>query len=346
MGTAKIVTDPPRCLTCGYVLLGLPDGRCPECGREFDSDNPSTYSTRPLFVRWRFWLPGFLLAAGGGALLYTFIILFAGWGWAATLVAPFCVGATVGYGCRARPFVLVLLSLGALAIVVLTLYSLSFLGVFCATAVVVVALTPVLIGTACGVLLRVVLKASNFQQRHYLPLFTLAIATGLLAAVERAVFHGYAVESIVTAVDIPAPVGRAWNAVMFYEEVHHRPPLLLRMGLPRPLYTRGSTAAVGDRKVCVYSKGRLVKEVTQRVPERRLAFDVIGQEKIENNSVRLTGGSFDFTCAAPDTTHVELTTSYEPKLGPRWIWRPAERLAVHTLHRHVLEGMREKAMEQ
>ncbi|HWE96504.1 MAG TPA: hypothetical protein VG269_21255 [Tepidisphaeraceae bacterium] len=346
MSSVKTTNDPARCLTCGYVLLGLPEGRCPECGKSFDPDNPATYTTRPLFVRWKYWLPGFVLAAGGGAVLSALLVFFAGWGVAATIAAPFAVGASVGYGCRARPFVLTLLALGALSVVVLTLYTLSFVGIFCGMVFAAVALVPVLVGTGCGVLLRIYLKATNFEQRSYLPLLTLAIATGLLAAVERATFHGYAEESVVTGVDIPVPVGRAWNAVMFYEEVHHRPPLLLRIGLPRPLYTRGSTAAVGDRKVCVYSKGRLVKQVTQRVPERRLAFDVIGQEKIENNSVRLTGGSFDFTCAAPETTHVELTTSYEPKLGPRWIWRPAERLAVHTLHRHVLEGMREKAMEQ
>jgi hypothetical protein len=32
-----------RCLACGYVLCGLPEARCPECGRPFDPDNPATY---------------------------------------------------------------------------------------------------------------------------------------------------------------------------------------------------------------------------------------------------------------------------------------------------------------
>lgn len=346
MHTAKTTVDPARCLTCGYVLLGLPEGRCPECGRDFDPNNPATYSTRPLFVRWKYWLPGFLLAAGGGAVLYALLIFFAGWGVAVTIAAPFAVGAAVGYGCRARPFVLVLLALGALGVIVGTLYSLSFVGIFCGTVLAAVALVPVLVGTGCGVLLRVYLKATHFEQRFYLPLLTLAIATGLMAVLERATFKGYAVESVVTGVDVPAPIGRAWNAAMFYEEVRHKPPLLLRIGLPRPLYTRGRSDAVGDVKVCVYSKGRLAKQVTERVPDRRLAFNVVEQDRIENHSVRLTGGSFEFTAAGPDATHIELTTSYEPKLGPRWVWRPAERLAVHTLHGHVLEGMRQKALGQ
>lgn len=41
-------TDPKRCLGCAYILEGLPEHRCPECGRGFDPDNPRTY-----FIRFR-----------------------------------------------------------------------------------------------------------------------------------------------------------------------------------------------------------------------------------------------------------------------------------------------------
>ncbi len=36
-----------RCLTCGYILDGLPEPRCPECGRTFDPDDPTTYVVKP-----------------------------------------------------------------------------------------------------------------------------------------------------------------------------------------------------------------------------------------------------------------------------------------------------------
>jgi len=32
-----------RCLGCGYDLHGLPENRCPECGRPFDPEDPRTY---------------------------------------------------------------------------------------------------------------------------------------------------------------------------------------------------------------------------------------------------------------------------------------------------------------
>jgi hypothetical protein len=43
------------CINCGYDLQALPEPRCPECGRGFDPDDPTTYRTskarRPLSAR-------------------------------------------------------------------------------------------------------------------------------------------------------------------------------------------------------------------------------------------------------------------------------------------------------
>lgn len=334
----------PRCLSCGYVLLGLTDTRCPECGRAFDPKDPRTFSTKPLFVRWKFWLPGVAFALAGGLVLYVLILAVAGWGVAASIVAPFCVGAVVGYGARVGPTVLVVLALGVMAGIIFGLFGLGFVGVFCGTVVGIVALVPVLFGALCGYILRVRLRDSAFEQRWYFPALLL-IAPFVWGVVEATSAHPRAVERVVTSIDIPAPVGRAWNAVMTYEDVRHRPPWLLRYGLPRPLFTRGSTSRVGDTKLCIYSKGHLTKHVTERVIEKRLAFDVIEQDRIETNSVRLVGGSFVFHPIDAGRTRVELTSTYQPKLGPRWIWRPFEEIAVHTLHRYVLDGMRGKALE-
>ncbi len=35
-----------RCLGCGYILEHLPEPRCPECGREFDPDDPRSFFVR------------------------------------------------------------------------------------------------------------------------------------------------------------------------------------------------------------------------------------------------------------------------------------------------------------
>ena len=335
---------PPRCLDCGYVLIGLQSGKCPECGRPFDLDRPGTYSSKPLFVWWKFWLPAFLLASIGGAIAYALLILLVGWGWAVSLVAPFCLGVIVGYGCRVGPWMKILLALAALIVVVVSLYSLSLVGIFCSIVVVIVAIGPVLLGTGMGVLLRIMVKGSRFEQRWYLPAISIFLALGFAGLIDSMTSTPHAIESVTTSIEIPAPVGNAWNSLMFYEEVHHRPPWLLRIGLPRPLYTRGSTQRVGDAKICIYTKGRLGKRVTERLVNQRLTFSVILQDNIENHSVRLTDGAFAFNPRGPNLTEVDLTTRYQPKLGPRWVWRPAEQLAIHTMHRYVLEGMSQKAV--
>jgi predicted amidophosphoribosyltransferase len=41
------------CSNCGYVLDGLPENRCPECGRPFDPDDPRTFRTARSYNRWR-----------------------------------------------------------------------------------------------------------------------------------------------------------------------------------------------------------------------------------------------------------------------------------------------------
>ena len=39
--------DHKRCLGCGYILDGLPEPRCPECGRAFNGDDVLSYMTQP-----------------------------------------------------------------------------------------------------------------------------------------------------------------------------------------------------------------------------------------------------------------------------------------------------------
>ena len=42
------ITEPSMyCLACRYVLDGLDASRCPECGRGFDPDDPTTFADRP-----------------------------------------------------------------------------------------------------------------------------------------------------------------------------------------------------------------------------------------------------------------------------------------------------------
>lgn len=53
-----------RCLHCDYVLEGLKDNQCPECGQSFDPHDPDTYASRigERTLRWSVWTGRFILA--------------------------------------------------------------------------------------------------------------------------------------------------------------------------------------------------------------------------------------------------------------------------------------------
>lgn len=126
---------------------------------------------------------------------------------------------------------------------------------------------------------------------------------------------------------------------MFYEEVGAEPPRLAQIGIPYPLGTEGIVDEVDDTKRCLYEGGHLVKLITDFRPGERFAFDVIEQVGIEDRSVELIDGSFEFEEVAPGRTLVTLTTRYRPLLQARAAWRPFEYAVVHVLHDHVLDWM-------
>jgi len=288
-------------------------------------------------------MPALLLAGVGGGLLCIVLVLVAGWGVTIVFVAPICLGIFIGYGCRVKTSWMPYFGAVCVFIICLMLFFAGLAGVFCATMFGLIFLGPAFLGIGAGVALRRILKRSNFDQRLHLPVLLMLFPL-IAGLIERFVEKPHALETVVTSVSIPTDVGHAWNAIMFYEEVRHPTPWLLRYGLPRPLFTRGSTAHVGDQKICVYTKGHLTKRVIERIENQKLIFDVIEQDHIENHSIDLKSGSFTFVAESPTQTRIELATTYRPKLGPRWVWRPVEAWATRSLHRYVLEGMRGKAI--
>jgi len=64
--------DPTKyCLGCGYILDFLPESRCPECGRLFDPDKPSTFYVN-FAVERRNLLRNALIGLGALLLSYVF----------------------------------------------------------------------------------------------------------------------------------------------------------------------------------------------------------------------------------------------------------------------------------
>ncbi len=146
------------------------------------------------------------------------------------------------------------------------------------------------------------------------------------------------IDAVTTWAKFGAPPEEVWQTMMFYEEVPHRPPLLLRMFLPTPMKTQGNAKDVGATVECIYSRGSLRKRITVREPPRLVRFDVIEQNLGVERCVTTAEGVYEIRSDGGGS-EVALTTKYRGHLRPRWLWRPLERLLAHRLHRHILAGM-------
>ena len=130
-----------------------------------------------------------------------------------------------------------------------------------------------------------------------------------------------AVEAVTTSATFDASPDEVWQRMMFYEEVPHAPPLLLRMFLPSPVKTQGGTKQVGTVVECAYSRGTLLKRITVLERPRLLRFEVIEQHLGIERCMTTVEGSYELR-GDDHGTEVALTTQYRGHLRPRGLWRP------------------------
>jgi hypothetical protein len=151
------------------------------------------------------------------------------------------------------------------------------------------------------------------------------------------------VEQVVTHLVFGVPPDRAWDSIVFYEQIDQRPPLYLRVLLPVPIRTEGKKSEVGDEALCLYHGGHLLKRVTRVERARRFEFEVSAQALRVGGGMRLTGGHYALSELPEGRTEVELATRYLSPRRPRWLWRPLEALVCHRFHKHILRAMRRHA---
>lgn len=149
--------------------------------------------------------------------------------------------------------------------------------------------------------------------------------------------------TVVTPMTMHAEPAAVWDSLMFFEQIDARPPLLLRMLLPRPLRTVGSKAVVGDQATCLYDGGHLLKRVTVIDKHRLYAFTVVEQKLSVGHGILLTGGSYALRALPGDATELSVTTRYLSGHHPRWLAGPVEAFVCHMFHRHLLTSIRRKA---
>ena len=338
---------PPRfCRRCGAKLpIVANEWRCPQCGLQFDPARADTTTDQPGASRWKFWLPGFLAAVAAGTISYAVCLQGGEMGLALFVAVPVSFGALLGYATHVQTWAYAALGVITVCSVGLALVSLNCAGFFCGFTLGLIFLIPMFFGLICGVILRVVLITSGWDHRWYFRWYIWLIVAlpylGQLA--EMNIPHRREIAVVQTGLTVNATPEEAWKAIMLYEDVEHAPPWLLRLALPRPVRSEGNKEREGEIVRCFYERGRLTKRISKVEKNRRLTFEVVEQHLHFERDLALKDGSFEITPLGPGQSRITLTTRYQRKLTPAFVWEPIERQVIHTLHGHVLEGMRRKA---
>jgi hypothetical protein len=316
--------------------------RCPKCLLPFDPDNPETFSSVPHWLRWQQWLPGLVAALASGLIAYVVIWTYGLMDSALFIAVPLSMGMMLGIMVRARIWLTLFLSIFAVTTVSCGVTVMGLHGLFCGATLAVISLPPALLGALLGLGLQAALRKSTGKPHN--KRFTLIIAAlpYVVWAAEELHSAEQQIAEVRTEMVFPAGPGPTWHSIVFYEQVEHEPPWLLRLALPRPVGTEGSKVAAGDVQRCIYQKGHLIKQITDLVEPERLAFRVIEQHLHFERDVTLLDGCFTLGPLADGQTRVVLTTRYLRHLRPAWMWEWMERKIVHALHGHVLEGMRRR----
>ncbi|MDX1947231.1 MAG: SRPBCC family protein [Pirellulaceae bacterium] len=346
------VIEPPRpapiyCRRCSAELLVRDQpAACPACYLQYDPAIRGTFYSHRGSSRWKFWLPGFLLSVTVGTLAYAGCLQTGNMGYALFFAVPVSFGAILGYATRMQTWAIVFTSILAIASVVFALVSLNLAGLFCGFTLGLIFLVPTFFGLVCGIVLRSVLIASGWDHAWYFRWYLWLIAISPLVAqqIETRWWGDDEIAVVRTGLTIDATPEDAWKAIMFYEDVRHAPPWILHLALPQPIRSEGRKDRPGEVVRCFYNCGTIDKRITRVEPQQRLSFDVIETIMRSDNYARLRDGSFEIEPAGPGKSRITLTTRYERKLRPAWIWEPIERKVIHTLHEHVLEGMRRETL--
>ena len=346
---ASPATSPANtyCRRCAELLpvVNRP-ALCPNCGLQYDPARANTYATHRSSSRWKFWLPGFLLSVTIGTLTYAGCLQTGGeMGYSLFFAVPISFGAILGYACRLQTWAFAIVGILAICSVVSILVVWSLAGIFCGFIVGIIFLFPFFFGVVCGVILRLFLIAGRWDHAWYFRWYVWLIAAMpvLTQCLEDTFPQRREVAIVETGLTVDATPEEAWNAIMFYEDVEHAPPWLLHLALPQPIRSEGNKQKEGEVVRCFYNCGTICKRISKVEQPRKLSFDVVEAQMRSENYTTLKDGSFEIEPVGATQSRITLTTRYQRKLRPNWIWEPIERKVIHTLHGHVLEGMRHKA---
>jgi hypothetical protein len=293
-----------------------------------------------------------------GALAYASAQWLGSYGWGLFVGLPFFVGmvSAILHGYRTPRSLgsCITVAVAALGILAGALFVFAIEGAICILMATPIALGLALLGALVGWSIQD--RTGRIGDAGYACL-SVSFAMPLLLvadALHPAQPPEYSVE---TAIDIDAPRERVWNEVVAFSEMPPPTELVFRSGIAYPLRAEISGHGVGAVRRCVFSTGAFVEPIEVWDEPRRLEFSVAAQPRAMNELMPWPGadpphvtdyfvsrrGRFDLVALDGDRTRLVGTTWYTHRIWPVAYWRMYSDWLLHTIHRRVLEHIREEA---
>jgi uncharacterized membrane protein YhaH (DUF805 family) len=318
-------------------------------------DSPGADTSGESAGRWTAAVQG--LIAGLGLTLATVAVgalVFGTYGYGMFVVSPFVIGATTAYfGNRNQDIGVgptMILVVGAAALGGIALLVVALEGIFC-----LILVAPIGFGVACagGALGRAIALHTRRTPRQTLSGLALL---PLVFAVEHVMSATTSFDTIETAV-VHASAERVWQSIVNMNALDEPPALPFRLGVAYPLRGEIIGEGVGAIRRGEFSTGIAIERITEWVPNRKLAFEVVsdvpGMRELSPyehvHAPHVVGyfltkeTSFELTPLADGRTEIVERTLHELKLDPIFYWLPLARWVVHANNARVLAHIRRQA---
>lgn len=294
--------------------------------------------------------------AVGIAMLVVTVYLLASYGAALFLGTPLVMGAVAGFLFNRPSSRSLALTLGLGAVVMVAaagvLLAFALEGLICIAMAAPIVMPLGIVGAMLG---KAVADATSVSPGGVVPL---VMALPLLAGAEHLAGRGLPEHVVLTTVDVAAPPERVWPHVVAFPDLPEPEEWFFRCGIACPVRARIDGAGPGAVRHCEFTTGDFVEPITVWDEPRRLAFDVTSQPDpmrelspwrhvhpphLADHALESRRGEFRLVDLGDGRTRLEGRTWYTFDMHPRAYWTLWSDMAIHAIHRRVLDHVRRLA---
>jgi hypothetical protein len=302
----------------------------------------------------RFWVAAFSAAIVSVATALLSVWVFQEYGWVLFVFSPTLMGilATLIYAPNnEQPFGRCLaVSMVSVWMVAFVLLVIAFEGAICLVMAAPFAFVLNLFGVLIGKGISKIIQ--EVRIKNYISLF-LVLAIPFMLGFETSTKSKPTVHSIVSTVEIDAPIEKVWETVVAFPQIDKQPEGILKLGFAYPVNAKIDGEGVGAIRYCNFNTGAFVEPITVWEKPNLLAFDVKQQPApmIETSIyteihaahleyIKSERGQFRLY-EKDGKTVVEGTTFYTHDIAPDFYWQMFSDEIIHQIHMRVLNHIKE-----